>query len=176
MGLVGISVFASSGDDGTAPTCFGNAKLTVEYPTSSNYVTSVGGTMYSSASVLASNIPPFCSERSILTGDYTCAGNGTEVVCSTYEAIITSGGGFSNITTMPEWQNSVVESYLNSDAVLADPSMYNAQGRAYPDISALAHHYMIVLDGKPHAIDGYVVFSICYTPLSVVAHLLLLLL
>lgn len=109
--------------------------------------------MYSSASVLASNIPPFCTDSS-LTGPNVCAGNGTEVVCSTFEALITSGGGFSNITSMPQWQTFVVEAYLNSNAVIPPSSMFNDQGRAIPDISALAHHYMIVLNGRTHAIDG----------------------
>jgi len=77
----------------------------------------------------------------------------TESACSLKTgARITSGGGFSNYYARPAYQESNVLAYLNSTDV---PYYYfNTSGRGYPDISAAAHNYIIVLNGVPTIVDG----------------------
>lgn len=105
--------------------------------------------MFSTANTLSAPLPPFCSENRV-----TCAGSGVEVVSQVPDAFITSGGGFSNVAPTPSWQTSQVQGYLNSGALLPPVTEFNSSGRAYPDLTALAHHFMIVENGKTLAVDG----------------------
>jgi len=63
-----------------------------------------------------------------------------------------SGGGFSNIFPLPEYQRSAVEGYsqkyLNPSPFA--PGQYNDSGnaRAYPDISANGAFYIVAVDGE----------------------------
>lgn len=68
----------------------------------------------------------------------------------------TSGGGFSRVFAMPEYQRSVAERYLADEANHTAPfrSKFNPQGRGYPDLSLLAHNYLVVYAGQLYAIDG----------------------
>lgn len=63
------------------------------------------------------------------------------------------GGGFSNVFTMPDYQKSVVASYLKNKGIPSD-SHFNAGGRAYPDVSAFAVDFMVVSSGLPLPVDG----------------------
>merc|ERR1711862_52602 len=60
-------------------------------------------------------VPPICNL-------YTCANTKTmeEVACSYPDALITTGGGFSDYSPRPTWQNSVVSNYLQT----APPASY----------------------------------------------------
>jgi hypothetical protein len=50
---------------------------------------------------------------------------------------ITTGGGFSDLFSMPSYQKSLVNNYLQSVVRNTIPSQYyNSSNRAYPDISA----------------------------------------
>merc|ERR1712054_718200 len=66
----------------------------------------------------------------------------------------TSGGGFSNVAARPSWQSTQVQNYLNTATLLPPSTEFNSSGRAYPDITALAHHFMIVERGESLAVDG----------------------
>ena len=72
-------------------------------------------------------------------------------------AIITGGGGFSNLAAHPQpaYQRSAVSQWLAS-ASCPKPQLYafNASSRAYPDVSMLAHQYEIVLGGQTLRVDG----------------------
>jgi tripeptidyl-peptidase-1 len=89
-----------------------------------------------------------------------------EVVCQSDKGgIITSGGGFSTVYPRPAWQRGSVQPYLDSLGVGAAgqggvpgrgaPVLgYNAAGRGYPDVSALALNYVVAVNhnftaGKP---------------------------
>ncbi|KAK0623800.1 peptidase S8/S53 domain-containing protein [Immersiella caudata] len=67
-----------------------------------------------------------------------------------------SSGGFSNIFPLPLYQASAVRSYLTAQTSHLSPlaSRFNATGRAYPDISALASGYRMVTDGKWRSVHG----------------------
>ena len=63
------------------------------------------------------------------------------------------GGGFSKIFDTPDYQKSAVEAYLSIGGV-PNKKYFNSAGRAYPDLSALAVNYEIVIDGIPLPVDG----------------------
>ena len=132
MSVEGKTVFASSGDDGSAGT--GGAcrrKSVPSYPGSSAYVTSVGATEFLKATT-------GCARRF----------NGTclEEVVATYSlrtgCRITSGGGFSWIVESPKYQQRAVNTYLNRSRKLLPPkTFFNQSKRAYPDLTATGHQY-----------------------------------
>lgn len=98
---------------------------------------------------LTSNVPPFCTEPGV-----TCAGGGVEIVCSVPQALITSGGGFSNVFDQPSYESAAVSSWMNSGALQPPSQYWNANGRGYPDVAGLAHKYMIVENGDKFSVDG----------------------
>lgn len=113
LGLVGVSVFAASGDSGPgARSYISCTSFMPGWPASSPYVTSVGATYANSAR-------------------------------DSEEAVNFSGGGFSDYFPTPSWQADAVQNYLNNAADLPASSFYNASGRGYPDVSALGTNFMI---------------------------------
>jgi tripeptidyl-peptidase-1 len=74
----------------------------------------------------------------------------SEFACSSQTGCgITTGGGFSVLFDMPSYQTNVVQSYLTNSGVQIPPaSAFNANGRAYPDVSALGINFEIVDGGQ----------------------------
>ena len=160
--MTGVTITASSGDQG-APgdgdtDCRNHQQpLSSIFPGASPYVLSIGATMLvdsdssNAAPQAAQPVPPICSE-------YTCADVTTmeEVACSYPEALITTGGGFSNYSPRPSWQDSVVTNYLQTvpPADLPPALDFNATNRGFPDVSALGHNYLIRRDGSWEDVDG----------------------
>merc|ERR1711979_127012 len=99
-GARGISLLYASGDEGA--NCKGG-KYVPETPSSSPYVTAVGGTQP------ASGFPSPGSET----------------------AIGLSSGGFSDYWPMPSWQKSAVTDYLSQSGLPQKSRGYNVSGRAY---------------------------------------------
>uniref|UniRef100_A0A8C5J472 Tripeptidyl-peptidase 1 n=1 Tax=Junco hyemalis TaxID=40217 RepID=A0A8C5J472_JUNHY len=60
-----------------------------------------------------------------------------------------SGGGFSNVFPMPEYQAAAVGRFLRSASKLPPSSYYNSSGRAYPDLAALSDNYWVVTNRIP---------------------------
>ena len=155
LAAMGISVLSASGDSGahgrTDPDCTAPV-LHPDFPASSPWVTSVGATMLVNATLMP-NPPPICTlQNCILKGP-----NGTEVAVSYDVAGFTSGGGFSWYAAQPNWQAAAVTRYLTSSAARLPPaSFFNASGRAYPDIAALGHNFLIQLtaDGEVQPVGG----------------------
>jgi len=152
----GITLVSSSGDLGAPgdnhPNCGGLSDL---FPTSSPWVISVGATMLgtSSGNALSDASPvtaPVCHKPGV-----TCARGDImkEQACTYPAALITSGGGFSQYTPQPSWQSSQVQEYLKK-AVLPPSSMFNSKNRAFPDVSALGHNYLVYLQGQIVPVDG----------------------
>jgi tripeptidyl-peptidase I len=151
---VGISIFFAAGDNGVTastpgePLCAGN-RWQPSFPSSSPWITSVSGTQFSD------QWQPGCTAQApqgLL--QYTCERQ--EIVSSTTTGSrITSGSGFSNVFATPGYQKSMVDSYVSNVLVKSVPSSwYNASGRAYGDISALARNYPTVIGGELIAVDG----------------------
>ncbi|KAK2891802.1 tripeptidyl-peptidase 1 [Channa argus] len=122
-GVRGISLLFASGDSGAGCRHLSD-KLNCfrpSFPASSPYVTTVGGTSFKN---------PF--KISYEVTDYI------------------SGGGFSNVFKMPDYQASAVEGYLKAVAGALPPQSYfNVSGRAYPDIAALSDNYWVVINRAP---------------------------
>lgn len=122
-GVRGLSLLFASGDSGAGCRHLGKDKNTFRpsFPASSPYVTTVGGTTFKN---------PFKV---------------------TYEVThYISGGGFSNVFKMPDYQASAVEGYLKSvTATLPPQSYFNTSGRAYPDMAALSDNYWVVSNKVP---------------------------
>lgn len=149
MGLRGITVLIAGGDDGVTglrpefekiPAAEICKQSGPQWPTSSPYITTVGATMLL-ADVQQSAKPFFRTKE--------------EVICSVENGgIITSGGGFSNIYPMPEYQRKVVERYLTTRNIPTTPGFFNSSGRAYPDVAALGAGYLVIMNGRLSSVSG----------------------
>ncbi|XP_075704152.1 tripeptidyl-peptidase 1 [Rhinoderma darwinii] len=118
----GLTILFASGDDGAGCRQIAKGKnvFRPSFPASSPYVTTVGGTSFKN---------PFQVTYEVT--DYI------------------SGGGFSNIFPMPDYQVSAVSKYLKSSVKLPPESYYNRSGRAYPDVAALSDNYWVVTNRVP---------------------------
>ena len=67
-----------------------------------------------------------------------------------------SGGGFSNVFTLPSYQASAVTNYLTKYPPPYSSNVYNNSGnsRAYPDVSALGLNLAIVYLNATYGIGG----------------------
>lgn len=157
LGLRGVTLVASSGDSGpngrSNMGCSANASdpdpFRPVFPTDSPYVLSVGGNIVVEP-VLANQsdpeLPPACQNASCVVG-------GEERNCDYDRCMWTAGGGFSNYFEMPWWQYTAVQQYLNGSTVKPH-AYFNQEGRAYPDVSLVAHNYMVWIGGYSSGVDG----------------------
>jgi tripeptidyl-peptidase-1 len=144
LGLQGVSVLYSSGDNGVAGNsaqCIDPATNTYNdgksgtfnpsFPGTCPYVTSVGATQVSNGSTV--NDPETASET-----------------------VIFSGGGFSNVFSMPDYQASAVKEYYANHKPKYTAQQYNNSQivRGYPDVSANGVNYVVAVDGEFSLIFG----------------------
>lgn len=159
MGLRGLTVLFSSGDDGIGSAIIRKNKALAcsrawpEWPASSPYVTAVGATQ------MTDKYLPVCGQQYASSFpqtyqlDVQCTGTAETVCTGIFGGVITSGGGFSNIsdraTTAP-WQDEAVNYYLRSANSAAYPPLtyFNSLGRGYPDVATYGSNYLIYLDGQ----------------------------
>ena len=178
LGSIGVSVFASAGDQGSHgsgcmvlppdTTATTNAGCSVgdtpsyitAYPAGSAYVTAVGGTTLA---------PPTTSPPGKQGVGPVCRtfGNLSESGCVTEQVIsiashggITSGGGFVTGSAQPAWQTAAITGYLakvnlqDTAGVAAPAGNVSALGVGYPDLTAFAGNIMLVAEGKVFAEGG----------------------
>ncbi|CAK6956971.1 tripeptidyl-peptidase 1 isoform X2 [Scomber scombrus] len=122
-GVRGISLLFASGDSGAGCKHLGKGQncFRPSFPASSPYVTTVGGTSFKNPFKLTYEVTDYIS-----------------------------GGGFSNVFKMPEYQASAVDGYLKTVAAALPPRAYfNITGRAYPDMAALSDNYWVVMNRVP---------------------------
>ncbi|KAG7378192.1 polynucleotide 3'-phosphatase [Phytophthora pseudosyringae] len=144
--LRGISILVSAGDAGVrgshlaeafcrVPAC---SKFMSMFPASSPYVTAVGATTIATGSARDGS------------------GKWKEAVTSTSEAraLITSGGGFSDLYDMPEYQRKAVSPYLDFASSSGLSPFFRSTGRAMPDVAAVGHAFPVVVNGEVGATDG----------------------
>jgi tripeptidyl-peptidase-1 len=166
MGLRGLSVLFSSGDDG-----IGNSIMREDpelacrqawpsWPASSPYVTTIGATVLTDRYLPACNAnyaysyhtgktPHYPSMPEMTQIHVECTGTAETVCTSALGGVITSGGGFSNVYSQPVWQKNAVDNYLTmSNKIPTSPDYFNTTGRGYPDISTYGSNYLIYLNGK----------------------------
>jgi tripeptidyl-peptidase-1 len=163
LGLQGVTVVISSGDAGVGTNlgCIGsNQEPTVGtifaplFPQTCPNVLTVGGTELRRSDPTA---PPI--EWEIL-----------EEVATTQ---FPSGGGFSNIYEVTDYQKDAVQAYYDQvqaslpfssynqiivngsfDNITDVNQVYNSGGRAYPDVAAVGENQIIVYDGDYYTIGG----------------------
>eukprot|EP00051_Salpingoeca_urceolata_P029799 m.491036 g.491036 ORF g.491036 m.491036 type:complete len:585 (+) comp29051_c0_seq1:231-1985(+) len=126
LALLGTSVFAASGDDGTGKqgTVFCK-KFDPTWPASCPWVTAVGATYINEAS----SAP--LATRTEVGWDY-------------------SGGGFSANFPRPQYQASMADAYLAAQqkaGTLPPARLFNASGRATPDVAAVGTNYVVYSGG-----------------------------
>jgi tripeptidyl-peptidase-1 len=135
LGVQGVSILVSSGDDGVAnfqarddpKKCGYNPS----FPASSPYVTAVGATMGPESG----------------TAEISCT--------SDAGGVITTGGGFSTIFSAPAYQKTAVSNYFSGLSTSQQPATgYNANGRGYPDVSMAGFNYEVIIGGKQYALSG----------------------
>jgi len=111
-GAMGLSILFASGDQGVWGRSGVGKTFNPDFPAASPYITAVGGTDFATKSTVGAETAWSCG-----------------------------GGGFSDEFATPSWQAAAVASYLaagNAKNVLPASTLYNAKGRGYPDVSALA--------------------------------------
>ena len=69
------------------------------------------------------------------------------------QAVNFSSGGFSNHWARPRYQDAAVTSFLDALGS-ANAGLYNASGRAFPDVSAYGEAYEIFINGEVTYIGG----------------------
>ncbi|XP_067157348.1 tripeptidyl-peptidase 1 [Apteryx mantelli] len=118
----GLTILFASGDDGAGCRRMpgGNHTFRPSFPASSPYVTTVGGTSFKNPFLVTAEVTDYIS-----------------------------GGGFSNVFPMPDYQAAAVRRFLRSASKLPPSSYYNSSGRAYPDLSALSDNYWVVTNRIP---------------------------
>lgn len=72
------------------------------------------------------------------------------------ETVIYSGGGFSNVFALPDYQASAVQSYFANNMPTYSAEQYNNSQtvRGYPDVSANGANYVVAVDGALSLIYG----------------------
>jgi len=148
---LGISVIVASQDEGAPSEANENCGLDNTqpvwpiYPSSSAWVTAVSATtiIEEPVSTNVGALPPICNQG------YPCANGTFEQPCMSNNTYFswTTGGGFSNYTTRPSWQNTAVTQYLNSGSILPPTQFFWPNNRAYPEISAVGSRILIVING-----------------------------
>lgn len=132
----GITVSVSSGDGGAVGQLpYKKYKVLIpSYPATSAYTTAVGATQ------LTSYAGSECGALNVLAG--TCVGE--RVSSTSTSALITSGGGYSTVVKPLSYMKDAVATYARRAHNLPPSAAYNAEGRAYPDVAALGHNFLIV--------------------------------
>ncbi|KAF8879105.1 subtilisin-like protein [Gymnopilus junonius] len=142
LGMMGTTILYSSGDDGVAGgggTCL-NARLQPArngkvfnpgFPVTCPFLTAVGATQVNPGSTVTD----------------------PEGAC---EQVIFSGGGFSNIFPMPDYQAAAVNGFLTNHKPPFTSAEFNNSGtvRAFPDLSANGANYVIGIDGEFELVFG----------------------
>jgi tripeptidyl-peptidase-1 len=122
LGARGATILFASGDNGVSGRRGSGKRFHPGFPATSPYVTTVGGTDFTTKSVVGSET-----------------------------AWWGSGGGFSDTFAIPDFQADAVSAYkkLAADS-LPDASKWNQTGAGFPDVAALAgnkNQYCITLNG-----------------------------
>ena len=170
--LQGVTIFAAAGDSGVhsreAAENSASCGYSPLWPASSPWVTAVGASVVEreEAAIVAAlgNIDYSQGERSLLAATRlafslssgTFRSNATERAAdasSAGDADFSTGGGFSKRYSAPPWQQSAVQNYFiggDRGAVAG----FNRDGRAYPDVSMVGHHLLVVIDKRLYYVSG----------------------
>jgi len=98
----------------------------------------------SKAVVFQPNFPASCP--------FVTAVGGTTSVSPEVAASL-SAGGFSNYFAQPSYQTSAVATFTKALGTKY-AGLYNASGRAYPDLAAQAENFSVYVEGFAEGVDG----------------------
>ncbi|MCJ1231705.1 Tripeptidyl-peptidase sed1 [Toensbergia leucococca] len=152
LGMQGVSIVLASGDSGVAGPngddnpdgCLGpnGTIFSPDFPGTCPYLTTIGATF----------LPPGAN-----------VSTDSEVAVTRFA----SGGGFSNIYPIPDYQAAAVANYfatanppypyydsVNNNSFGVNGGIYNRAGRGYPDFSAIGDNVIIFFEGFPALIGG----------------------
>jgi tripeptidyl-peptidase-1 len=152
LGLQGVSIFVSSGDSGVAgPDGDDNDN----------------GCLGPTGKIFSPDFPSSCPYISTLGATYLPRGSNASIDAEVAVDRFPSGGGFSNIYPIPDYQKSAVSTYfkehnppypyyssVNNNSFGAHGGIYNRLGRGYPDFGALGDNVLIYATGRPIVIGG----------------------
>ncbi|GJJ08474.1 hypothetical protein Clacol_002692 [Clathrus columnatus] len=142
LGLLGTTILYSSGDRGVAGRnnicVFPNGTLSVDAP---GFIPSFPGTCPFITSVGATQVNPGASVTE------------PESAC---EQVIFSGGGFSEIFSIPDYQKAAQAEYFARHNPPYSSVQFNNSRvvRGYPDVSANGANYVIAVDGSFSLVFG----------------------
>ena len=144
LGLQGITVLYSSGDYGVAGTsgqCVDPVTLQYNNGSSGLFNPSFPGTCPYVTSVGATQIAPGASVTA------------PEKACDTRAY---SGGGFSNVFPLPDYQANAVEAWFDEHPPPYSADRFNnsQRVRGYPDVSANGANYVAAIDGTFNLVYG----------------------
>lgn len=132
LGMRGMTIVASSGDEGLGSLRHDGCETDGEhkqfmpmFPASCPYVTAVGGTD-SMVEETVGKVP----------GKFM------------------SGAGFSELFDRPAWQDDAVQSYLDNTVKDSFAGLFQAGGRAYPDVAVRSVSFMELLHGHNMTSSG----------------------
>ena len=100
---------------------------------------------------ITTSLPIMISSAPQLSCHQGAENNEREVVCSAgTTGRITSGGGFSQVYSQPNYQAKAVSDYFVTAAATGKKPFpgFNAGGRAYPDISMQGLNYLVIMYGQ----------------------------
>jgi tripeptidyl-peptidase I len=153
--LLGRTLVASSGDSGssgrTNGQCSEKPYLRAVYPTSSPWVLSVGGNIYT-GKIDSGGKTPICKKFNCVMhseDEQNCEFGNDCGWCS--------GSGIASFSERQDWTVFPVQDYLNQrnrSYYLPPAEEYFKYGRAYPDISIQAHNYLVTVGGAYMNVDG----------------------
>ena len=69
------------------------------------------------------------------------------------EVWVEGGGGFSNVFPTPDYQKTAVDNYLKNGNP-PNKKYFNESGRAYPDVSAFATGFLVLVDDEYIPVGG----------------------
>jgi len=124
LGSRGVSIIFSSGDSGVGAAC-----LTNDGKNTTHFP------------------PQFPAACPWVTSVGATTGNAPE------KAVYFSSGGFSDLWDRPSYQDAAVSSYLQNLGN-KQAGLFNAKGRAFPDVSAQGRNYAIYEKGMLTKVDG----------------------
>ncbi|CAK7208697.1 hypothetical protein SBRCBS47491_000179 [Sporothrix bragantina] len=172
LGLQGVTVVQSSGDNGVggAPGSRGDPHMGCQGPNRTvfsprsladcPYVLSVGATVVKER-------PPTNSSAIVVIDKKSLENRNEEREAKStfFEAApisFSTGGGFSNIFAMPDWQQIAVQDYLAQASLgfigysghTTGSGLFNKSGRGYPDVSAVGDNTYIIYRGLAVKMSG----------------------
>ncbi|KAF8335044.1 peptidase S8/S53 domain-containing protein [Cantharellus anzutake] len=155
LGLMGVTVLYPSGDFGVAGNedkCINpktgeftwdpaGTKFAPSFPGTCPWVTSVGATQMKPGSTVTEPEAACELGSSFLLGSFS----------RIYRLqVIYSGGGFSNIFPIPDYQRNAIKTYFKFHKPKYSSAQYNnsMKTRGYPDISANGANYVVAIGGS----------------------------